>query len=275
MSLSSPKVSVVTVVRNSEESIEKTIKSVFSQDYSNLEYIVIDGASTDSTLTILETYRDHINILISEADNGIFDAMNKAIPLASGDWIIFMNSGDYFYDRSSLSQLSHLLKSDVDVILAGCEKILIDDLETRHFQILPGNIANVWKHMPTVHQSTIVRLTTQKQYKFNTNYQWCADHDALARMYHDNKKFVSSESLFCYFDCSGGQKRDPLLFIKERWSLSQDLVPFYTRFFFYGLEVFHCIIWGAIVTYLKQIIPKSLLLKLRRYRKTSGIDLST
>lgn len=270
-----PKFSVVTVVRNAENSIEQTVQSVLSQDYPNVEYIVVDGQSTDQTLTILKSFEKRIDFLISEPDNGIFDAMNKGASLASGTWIIYMNSGDYFYEKNSISKLTQLLNSDADVIFAGAEKILIDELETRHFHVYPGNVDQIWRHMPTVHQSTIVRLSVQRQYGFNIDYQWCADHDMLARLYQDGKKFVSSTTLFCYFDCSGGQKRDPLLFIRERWRLSQGLVPLPSRLIFYGSEFFHCTVWGRFVTMIKQFIPKQALLNLRRMRNTHGVGSSS
>ena len=91
------KISIITVVKNSETNIEKTILSVLEQKYENLDYIVIDGGSTDKTLNVLKKYKDKISVLISENDNGIWDAMNKGIQQAKGDIIGFLNADDIYY----------------------------------------------------------------------------------------------------------------------------------------------------------------------------------
>jgi len=266
-----PKVSVVTVVRDAETVIEETIVSIISQDYPNLEYLVIDGKSNDQTNSIIQNYAEKIDIYISEADQGIFDAMNKGAKLASGDWIIYMNAGDRFYDSDTLAQLANALKSDADVIVAGAEKILVDELETRRFYSMPGAIEEIWRKFPTVHQATLVRLSCQQQYQFDTSYIWCADHDLLARMYRDGKQFLRQEHLICYYDCSGGKVRDPKLFIWERWRLSKGLVPVYRRWLQYGSELFHCTVWGKFVSIIKRFLPESTILKLRRWRGTAGV----
>lgn len=269
---SQPKISVITVVRNAETVIEKTIKSVIDQDYPHIEYIVIDGDSQDQTKSVIHNYINYITKYISEPDGGIYDAMNKGAKLATGDWIIYMNAGDYFYDTNSLSSLNHVLKSDADVILAGVEEVLVDDLETRYFQRMPKPLKEIWRSMPTSHQSTLVRLSCQREYGFDTNYIWCADHDLLARMYRDGKKFVIQNILFSVFDCNSSNSRSPMLFISERWKLSKDLVPFYRRWIHYGYEWVHCNIWGIIVKIIKSILPTTVILQLRRFRGTAGIN---
>lgn len=92
-----PKVSIITVCYNSEKYIERTIESVLAQSYSNKEYIIVDGGSKDNTLKIAGRYKDKIDVIISESDNGIFDAMNKGIKMAKGEILCFLNSDDYFY----------------------------------------------------------------------------------------------------------------------------------------------------------------------------------
>ncbi|MDB4026803.1 glycosyltransferase [Candidatus Thioglobus sp.] len=99
---SKPMVSIVTIVYNDEEYLEETIQSVLSQTYDNVEYIVIDGGSTDGTLDVIKQYKDRIDHWISEEDRGIYDAMNKGVNLAKGEWINFMNSGDVFHDNDVL-----------------------------------------------------------------------------------------------------------------------------------------------------------------------------
>ena len=106
------KVSIITVCFNSAETIGDTIKSVLVQDYKNIEYIVIDGGSTDATSSILKKYGDQIHKCISEPDNGVYDAMNKGIRLASGDVIATLNSDDIYATTTIVSQMVDLIKAN-------------------------------------------------------------------------------------------------------------------------------------------------------------------
>ena len=98
--MNNPLISVVTVSYNAVTTIEKTILSVINQNYSNIEYIVIDGGSIDGTVDIIKKYADKITYWVSEPDKGIYDAMNKGIIVATGEWINFMNTGDTFYNEN-------------------------------------------------------------------------------------------------------------------------------------------------------------------------------
>jgi len=100
----SPLVSIVTVVFNAEAYIKKTIESVLSQTYRNIDYIIIDGGSSDKTIEIVKSFGDRIT-WISEKDNGIYDAMNKGLKLVKGEWVNFLNGGDYFYDKLVLDRI--------------------------------------------------------------------------------------------------------------------------------------------------------------------------
>ena len=116
------KLSIITVVKNSKINIEKTIKSVLEQDYKNLEYIIIDGNSDDGTLEILNRYKDKISLIISEKDQGIWDAMNKGIKLAKGNIIGFLNSGDIYYPDALHTVNRYFLSKDIDFIFGSVEK---------------------------------------------------------------------------------------------------------------------------------------------------------
>ena len=102
-----PKFSIITVTYNAEAVLEDTIQSVISQTYHHVEYIIIDGASKDRTLAIAERYRDRITLLVSEPDKGLYDAMNKGIHLATGDYLCFLNAGDSFHEDDTLQQMVH------------------------------------------------------------------------------------------------------------------------------------------------------------------------
>ena len=113
------KISIITVVKNSSNTIEETIKSVLAQEYKNLEYIIIDGGSTDGTLEIIQKYTENISILLSEKDSGIWDAMNKGINLANGDLVGFLNSGDIYYNNALQTVNRYFLENQID-FLFGC-----------------------------------------------------------------------------------------------------------------------------------------------------------
>ena len=123
------KISIITVCYNSCINIEKTIKSVLSQNYDNIEYIIIDGKSTDGTIEIIQKYSNNIDIIISEPDNGIYDAMNKGIKHSSGEWLMFMNAGDTYISSDSL-------------------KNFISNL-TEGIRILRGNIIRIYPNFKT------------------------------------------------------------------------------------------------------------------------------
>src|SRR5579862_3140474 len=100
-----PKLSVITIVYNNVRDIERTMLSVLGQTYPGIEYIVVDGLSTDGTLDIIKKYSDRINTFVSEKDEGIYDAMNKGLALATGDYVLFMNSADEFYSTETVSDV--------------------------------------------------------------------------------------------------------------------------------------------------------------------------
>jgi glycosyltransferase involved in cell wall biosynthesis len=112
------KISVITVCYNSEKTIAETIKSVLIQDYENLEYIIVDGKSTDNTMNIINQNKDKIDVIISEKDNGIYDAINKGIKIATGDVIGILNSDDSFNGHNVLSKInsSFFLENDIDIV---------------------------------------------------------------------------------------------------------------------------------------------------------------
>lgn len=129
------KISVITVCLNAEETIEETILSIESQAYKNVEHIIIDGASTDNTVAIINKHKDDLAHFISEPDKGLYDAMNKALKLASGDFIIFLNANDTFYDENVLNTVVETLEKNSDVkilygdILNLCKKRKISKIQ--------------------------------------------------------------------------------------------------------------------------------------------------
>lgn len=121
------KVSIITVNFNNVVGLQKTIKSVVTQTYDAIEYLIIDGGSNDGSLEIIEQYTNHISHWVSEKDNGVYHAMNKGIRVATGDYLLFLNSGDYFYNEHVLSDVSHYLSTKADIVYGDVNVINTSD----------------------------------------------------------------------------------------------------------------------------------------------------
>lgn len=261
-----PLVTVITVVRNSPNELELTVKSVLEQTYAKVEYIIVDGASIDETINIIRGHEKHLHSWISEEDDGIYDAMNKGAALAKGEWVVFMNAGDVFFNSKSLENISNELTSDASVIIAGVEEVLVDELEERRFIRFPKPIEDIWRNLPTSHQSILVRKEIQQAYRFDTSYEWCADQDLICRLYDEGVKFITTDQIFCRFDCSGGLSRDPILFVEERWRISHGRASLLRRILIFGREYLCLRFLNPIIRFTKSLLPRELIIRIRRFR---------
>ena len=199
MENSAPRISVITVVYNRVASMEDTILSVINQEYANVEYIVIDGGSTDGTLEIINKYSDRISKYVSEPDNGIYDAMNKGIALASGDWINFMNCGDRF---ASNTAFSFFQKGALDADIVYGDAIIQYPGFESPWPIL--NLKDMWKRAAFCHQACFTRTEVMKEFKFDLSYSVSADFDFLYRAWRLNLRFRYVHELICYYDFREG-----------------------------------------------------------------------
>ncbi len=165
------KITIVTVCYNAETFIERTLKSVIEQSYSNKEYVVIDGASTDRTKEIIHAYIDSIDAYISESDRGIYHAMNKATDIAMGQWVIFMNAGDVFANNEVLEKTSSFLHEETDVLYGDILTMKDGELTVKK---APEKINNMHR-MPFCHQAVFTRTSLLKAFPFDEKYQLSAD----------------------------------------------------------------------------------------------------
>jgi Glycosyltransferases involved in cell wall biogenesis len=193
-----PLITVITVVLNGEKTLEETIKSVISQTYPNVEYIIIDGGSTDGTLDIIKKYEDYIDFWVSEPDKGIYDAMNKGIDLATGQWINFMNAGDEFFNDNTIFfiyQNVKTLNSNYD-ILYGKVGIINEKGEIDAIYGLDekDSLKKLKKYMSIPHQSTFYRLEFfKKTGKYDNDFKIAGDYEILLRSYKNLQiKFLDS-----------------------------------------------------------------------------------
>jgi glycosyltransferase involved in cell wall biosynthesis len=179
-----PLVSIITVCLNSEKTIEQTIQSVINQTYPNIEYIMIDGKSTDRTLDIIAKYRDKISILVSERDPGIYDAMNKGLKISKGDIINFLNAGDYLYNSSIIERIVSLFTKDNSLEMVYGDAIYYDETNKKDFYAsfhIPNRYILFIRGI--CHQSIFTKKSAFDKFgNFNLKYSIYADHDWLLRV---------------------------------------------------------------------------------------------
>lgn len=177
-----PRFSIITVTYNAEAVLEDTIQSIITQTYKNVEYILIDGGSTDRTLEIIASYRDHIHTLVSEPDHGLYDAMNKGITLATGDYLCFLNAGDCLHEDDTLLQMVHSLTGPAlpDVLYGETEIVDSQGHFLRRRRLAAPEQLD-WKSfrqgMLVCHQAFFPRRDLVEPYdltyRFSADFDWC------------------------------------------------------------------------------------------------------
>jgi glycosyltransferase involved in cell wall biosynthesis len=224
--LQNPVVSIITIVYNNIEHIEKTIQSAVNQAYYDKEYIIIDGGSKDGTLDIIKNYEPQIDYWISEPDKGIYDAMNKGLHLAKGDYVVFLNSGDLFFNDEVLSKVFSTFDKDVDIFYG--ETNLMDEngvilgtrtnLTTRK---LPSRLT--WKDMKwgmvVSHQSIFVKRSIAPDY--NLSYKFSADIDWVIESLKRSKKIVNVNTIVSNYLIGGYSIKNQKKSWKERFEIYQ------------------------------------------------------
>lgn len=177
-----PKFSIITVTYNAAQVLEDTIQSVITQTYKGVEYIIIDGGSKDGTLDIINRYKTHIHTVISEPDKGLYDAMNKGIRVATGDYICFLNAGDALHEDDTLLLMVHSITGEVLPDVLYGETQLVD--EEGHFvrmRRLSAPEQLTWKSfqkgMLVCHQAFFARCELVEpydlHYRFSADFDWC------------------------------------------------------------------------------------------------------
>ncbi len=213
-----PVITVITIVFNNVLCIENTIKSVLSQTYKEIEYIVIDGASTDGTLTIIEKYSDSIKMVISEPDNGIYNAMNKGIRLATGDWILFINSGDSLFSIDSIENLVKTIIEETPDVLYGNVNFVYSEREERMES--DDDLSSFKKYMPIFHPATLVKSDLLKDTLFDESYRVAADYKFFYNLYRSGAVFQKAKICVSNFEAEDGiSNNNIILAMKENFKV--------------------------------------------------------
>jgi glycosyltransferase involved in cell wall biosynthesis len=209
-------ITIITISFNSEHHLEQTIQSVISQTYSNIEFIIIDGASTDGTLGIIKKYQSHIDYWISEPDNGIADAMNKGLKAATGDYILFLHSDDYLVDENILEAAVQHIDQEHDIFLFD---IYFSDNGVKTLTRPRG--LNWWMNFKTgvLHQSTICSKDLfDKIGEFDITYKITMDYDFFLRAYLSGNKSKYVDKPLAVMRKSGLSAQTDWPSLKERFA---------------------------------------------------------
>ncbi len=220
------KISIITVCLNSEATIEQTMQSVLVQKNKNIEYIIVDGKSTDRTFDIINKYKDRIDIIISEPDHGIYDAINKGISLATGDVIGIINSDDW-YESDTLDKIQKCFcDSDADIVY-GKLNLVDEDGGTK--LLIPNDIGKIRYEMMIPHPTAFVKRSIyEKHGTFSVKYTIAADYDLMLRYYTRGVKFVYLDELLASFRLSGISNKQSKICAYETIAISKRYLPYYS-----------------------------------------------
>ena len=196
------KITIITVCRNAEKIIEETIQSVVSQTYTNIEYIIVDGASTDSTMDIVRKYAIHYSIkCISEPDKGIYDAMNKGILLASGDYIQFLNAGDFLYEEKTVQKIVNSMQEYKADIFYGSIIYKYSDSHTEVRKYGKWCSKKIYDYTGDCinHQAIFAATDLLKSNQFDIHYKICADREWIIRVRKAGAIFKTIPKIICFY----------------------------------------------------------------------------
>ena len=195
-------ISIITVSYNSVSTIEQTIQSVLNQSYKNIEYIIIDGGSTDGTIDIIKKYESKLNYWISEPDKGIYDAMNKGIKLANGEYIGLINSDDWYTPtaiENIVNEIQFIGKENVD-ILCGNQIYYYND---KNNYIAKSDYTQLKDNMSIYHPTCFVKNDIYKKRLYSLKYKIAGDYDYFLWCYVNNYKFHYLDRIIANFRAGG------------------------------------------------------------------------
>lgn len=223
-----PKLSVITIVYNNVQDIERTLLSVINQTYPNIEYIIIDGLSTDGTVAIIKKYESRIGKFISEKDEGIYDAMNKGLALATGDYVLFMNSGDEIYANDTVVNV-FATADDADIYYGETEMINGEGQslgQRRHKAPQMLSVQSFKYGMSVSHQAIYIKRSLSGPY--DRKYQLSSDIDWILQAIKKAKTIVNVHQYVAKYLVGGMSKKRHRQSLNERFAIMKQhygLVP--------------------------------------------------
>ncbi len=216
------KVSIITVTYNSAATLRRTIQSVLAQDYGNIEYIVIDGNSSDGTLDILNEYRDHIDVVVSEPDTGIYDAMNKGIDRATGDIVGILNSDDRFSRDDMISRIVKEFEAGIDAVYGDVHFVSANnpDKVVRYYSSAIFKPSRLVMGLSPAHPSFYVKRSFFERYgKYDTSYKIASDFDIFARFFQTPLRYKYMQETFVIMSQGGVSTQ-----VKSKYQLNKEIM---------------------------------------------------
>ena len=219
-------ISIITINFNDKKGLDKTIQSILSQTYSDYEYIVIDGGSTDGSIDVIKKYEDRIDYWVSENDSGIYNAMNKGIQKATGEYLHFLNSGDCYYNCSVLNDI-FFQKSYSEKLIRG--NLVFDEkpkeIVWENFGYEDITFYQMFKHT-FAHQATFIHKQLFELYgSYNESYKICSDWLFFCKCILENEKTTYIPINICLFDVSGVSMKNRQISLEERKKAIKEILP--------------------------------------------------
>ena len=184
-----PKISIITVCFNAEKTIEETIRSVISQTYKNIEYVIIDGKSSDNTLKIVQNYSHNINKLVSEKDTGLYDAMNKGVKNAKGEVVYFLNADDILVDKHVISEVVKEFNKDSLLDMVYGDVSFYYSFEKKTIKISRiASLSELKNGYMFPHQGAFVKKKWLEKYPFSLEYRSSSDFDFFCNFLKEKPK---------------------------------------------------------------------------------------
>lgn len=221
-----PLISLITVVFNGETLIADTLRSAINQSYTNIELVIVDGGSTDQTVAVAQQFSSSIGTLISEKDKGIYDAMNKGIMAAKGEWVYFLNAGDAFYDANVLEDIFTNVPEDVDLVY-GKVQTVNEPTGINYINGRPVTLKDFYREYPICHQAAFFRTNTFKTIGlYNDSYKLVADSEWFVRFFRSGKhKAMFVDRIVAYYDIQGASYHKRMLSQRELLRYSNQYFP--------------------------------------------------
>jgi glycosyltransferase involved in cell wall biosynthesis len=252
--MAQPLISIITVVYNGQELLAETLQSAISQTYKQIELVIVDGGSKDNTVGIAQQFAAYTGTLISEKDAGIYDAMNKGIKAAKGEWVYFLNAGDAFYDQEVLAGIFGTDRSAVDLIY-GKVQTVNEPTGINYITGAPVSLPDFYKRFPVCHQGTFTRKSAFEQLgNYDLRYKMVADHQWFVRFFKARpERAVFCDTIIAFYDIQGSS-------YYKRMQSQQELLH-------YGRELFPLSAW--LVNYLMYPVVYLKVWIIRRFQQTS------
>jgi glycosyltransferase involved in cell wall biosynthesis len=255
-----PLITIITVVLNARDLIGPTLRSVAEQSYENIQHVIIDGGSSDGTLEVIMANEASVDLWISEHDHGVYDAMNKGIGFARGEWITFLNAGDVYTSQRMLAELAPLMVDGAD-ILYGDHEIRFADY-TLIYRARPAE--ELWKNMVFCHQTVFARTSLVKELMFSTILRISADYDMMMRAYLAGYRFVNSRMVIASVPAGGMSDSAVYSGVLERFMVLHRLSLLSYKIITYYLFV---LLLRTVRVLALAVLPSAVVLKVRKLTK--------